>query len=593
MMRDRKKAGKKKHSTWRGILRFAGGERAFLALSAALSIFGVVCGILPYLALWRMAEICLEGGSDRRGLFLMGGFAAGACVLQGLLQGGSTLISHRSAFRILEKIRVALTEKMNRLSMGTIKRASLGEYKNLILDEVEKLEYPLAHVIPEVTGNLSAFLLVFGLMLYLNVKLALSALVTLPAGFLIMKGMFRGYGERYGKFMAAGERLNKIVVEYINGIEVIKVFNRGGNTFEKMKEAVLSFRDFTLAWYRHNWPYNAAYSVILPASVTGVLPVGLALLRREEISLAALLLFLLLSFALIPPLIKLTEFIDNFAVIVKTEQEVEEFLSREEPGYPDAPVPVVGFDLSLEQVSFSYGNEKTVREVSALIPAAGLTAIVGESGSGKTTLLRLIARFWDVTSGRIRVGGRDIRQIPQEQLMELVSIVDQDNFLFDRTIRDNILLGKPEAQERELEAAISAAGCREILERLEKGWDTVVGNGGGLVSAGERQRVCLARAFLKDAPILLLDEPTASLDLENEYKVQQALGRLMEKKTVVMAAHRLRTAVSARQILVMEQGRLVGAGTHDTLLKDCPEYARLWKACVSTENWSLGGDARV
>lgn len=592
-MRNRKKDTGKKHYTWRGILAFASGKKRLLAFSAGLSILGVAAGMAPYILIGWIAKEYMAGLLDTDRLLIMVGCAAAACVLQGVLQGGSTLLSHRCAFRILENIRISLTEKMNRLSMGTIRKVSSGEYKNLILDEVEKLEYPLAHAIPEVTGNLTAFLGAFILMLCMDVRMALSSLITLPIGFLIMKQMFRGYGERYAKFMKAGDNLNKIVVEYLDGIEVIKVFNQAGSTFEKMKQAVTYFKDFTLAWYRHNWPYTAAYSVILPSAIVSVLPVGMVLLNRGELAFPTLLLFILLSFALIPPLIKLTEFIDNVAVIVKTEQEVQDFLALEEPRYALTPANVENYGISVEHVSFSYGKEAAVEDVNAVILSPGITAIVGESGSGKTTLLRLLARFWDISKGKICIGGTDVRDIPQDQLMGMLSIVEQDNFLFDMTIRDNILLGKPGADDKALAAAVDAAGCREIVERLEDGLYTVVGNGGGLLSAGERQRICIARAVLKDAPILLLDEPTASMDLENEYKVQQALQRLMAKKTVVMATHRLRTAVSAQQILVMKRGVLVGKGTHEALLKNCPEYVRLWNACVCAENWSMGGDADV
>ena len=592
-MENRKKNTGKKHHTWKGILAFASGKKRLLAFSAGLSILGVTVGIVPYILIGWIAKEYMAGLLDTGRLLFLVGCSAAACVLQGVLQGGSTLLSHRCAFRILENIRISLTEKMNRLSMGTIRKVSSGEYKNLLLDEVEKLEYPLAHAIPEMTGNLTAFLAVFILMLCMDVRLAFSALITLPVGFLIMKQMFCGYGERYAKFMKAGDNLNKVVVEYLNGIEVIKVFNQAGSTFEKMKQTVTYFKDFTLAWYRHNWPYTAAYSVILPSAIVGVLPVGVVLLNRGEIVFPTLLLFVLLSFALIPPLIKLTEFIDNVAVIVKTEQEVQDFLAQEEPRYAITPARIENFGISIEHISFSYGEETAVEDINVVIPPSGITAIVGESGSGKTTLLRLLARFWDVSKGKIYIGGTDIRDIPQDQLMGMMSIVDQDNFLFDMSIRDNIMLGKPDADDKALAASVDAAGCREIVERLEGGLHTVVGTGGALLSTGERQRICIARAILKDAPILLLDEPTASMDLENEYKVQKALQQLMSPKTVVMATHRLRTAVSAQQILVMKHGVLVGKGTHETLLEGCPEYARLWNACVCAENWSMGGDADV
>lgn len=577
--------------TWRGILGFAKGRRWLLVLSALFSIVGVICGVAPYLVLAWTCGAFLAGTLSQTTLFSGVAVMALCYLLQGILQSASTLVSHACAFQILENIRSALTEKMERLSMGSIWRASSGEYKNLILDEVEKLEYPLAHAIPEVSGNLGAFLLTFALMLAVDPLLALAALVTIPVGMLIMKGMFRGYAARYARFMEAGDVLNKTVVEYLDGIEVIKIFGRGEASFEKLRQAVLRFRDFTLAWYRHNWPYTAAYSVVLPASIVGVLPVGTWFVAMGRADLSTLLLFVLLSFALIPPLIKLSEFVDNLAVIIKTEQEVRDFLAQEEPAYPEVPASPQDAGITIRHASFSYGGQMVLDDISAQLAPGSITAIVGGSGAGKTTLLRLIARYWDVAQGEIAIGGADVRQFPQAQLARMLSIVDQEAFLFDRSIRENILLGRPDASEEALTRAVRLAECDEIVARLEHGLDTVVSAGGARLSGGERQRVCLARAILKDAPILLLDEPTANLDLENEHKIQQVLLRMMADKTVVLVSHRMRMAVPAQQILVMDGGRLVGAGRHDELLDTCDEYRRLWQASVRAEDWRLGGGA--
>lgn len=579
-----------KHSTVKGIMAFAQRKKGHMVLSAGLSVLSALCSFLPYLMIARLAGLFLEGDLQYKTVFLLIAISAAAYILQGLLQSASTLLSHRSAFEILENIRKSVTDKMNRLSMGTIRKYSSGEYKNLVLDEVEKLEYPLAHAIPEVTGNLSAFLAAFILMLCLDFRLAVSALITVPIGILIMKAMFRGYGGRYEQFMKAGDALNQTVVEYIDGIDVIKIFNQADSSFEKLRSAVNYYKEFTLAWYRHNWPYNSAYYVILPSSVAGVLPVGMLLLGRGEVELSTLLLFLLLSFSLIPPLIKLSEFIDNFAVIVKTEREVHDFLAQEEPQYAVKTVSISDYLITAENLRFSYKEALAINDVSAIFPFGATTAIVGESGSGKSTLLRLIARFWDIDGGSLRIGDRDIRELPQDQLMNLISIVDQDNFLFDMSIRDNILLGKPGASKEELLDAVRASGCEEIIRRLPDGLNTIVGSGGDLLSGGERQRVCIARAILKNAPILLLDEPTASMDMENERKVQLALQKLEKGKTVIMVAHRLKTAANADQILVMDHGKLLDAGTHEVLLGRCPYYERLWNACVSADAWSIGRD---
>lgn len=579
-----------KHSTVKGIMTFAQRKKGHMALSAVLSVLSALCSFLPYLMIARLAGLFLSGDLQYKMVFLLIVISAAAYIAQGLLQSASTLLSHRSAFEILENIRKSVTDKMNRLSMGAIRKYSSGEYKNLVLDEVEKLEYPLAHAIPEVTGNISAFLAAFILMLCLDYRLALSALITVPIGLLIMKAMFRGYGARYEQFMKAGDALNQTVVEYIDGIDVIKIFNQADSSFEKLRSAVNYYKEFTLAWYRHNWPYNSAYYVILPASIAGVLPVGMLLLGRGEVGLSTLTLFLLLSFALIPPLVKLSEFIDNFAIIVKTEREVHDFLAQEEPQYAAEPVSVSDYRITAENPRFAYNDALAIDGISAVFPFGATTAVVGESGSGKSTLLRLIARFWDIDSGSLHIGERDIRELPQEQLMNLISIVDQDNFLFDMSIRDNILLGKAGASEQELLGAVQASGCEEIIRRLPEGLDTLVGSGGDLLSGGERQRVCIARAILKNAPILLLDEPTASMDMENERKVQLALQKLVKGKTVIMVAHRLKTAVGADQILVMDHGKLLDAGTHEALLGRCPYYARLWNACVRADAWSIGRD---
>lgn len=400
-----------------------------------------------------------------------------------------------------------------------------------------------------------------------------------------------GYKKRYKLWFESGETMNNTLVEYINGIEVIKAFNQSASSFEKYRNAVLKYRDFTLAWYKASWPFNAAYAAVLPAVLVAALPFGLKFYMDGSIELSSLIVSLILSLGLIPPLMKLIEFTDNLAVIAQTEQKVHELLVAEEMSYPEKDAELDRLDIRLSNVSFTYDKKPVLKKMNLQMKEKTTTALVGASGSGKSTITKLIARFRDVTDGEITIGGCRVQNIPQEQLSALVSSVSQDIYLFDMSIAENIRIGNPLASDDQVKRAAELAGCNEFISRFKSGYDTMVGDAGDRLSGGEKQRIAIARAILKDSPIILLDEATASIDAENEYKIQQSINSLTRNKTLVIVAHRLSTIIHADNIVVIDDGEISAQGRHDELLDTSPVYKKMWDAHIDAGKWSIGSGA--
>ena len=577
-----------KHSPLAGILGFAGQKRTAMLGSVLLSLFSVLGGIVPYYAVSRLLVGILDThDASQHFILLWAGIAVAGFVFKIVLYSRATLLSHKAAFEILKNIRSAIAIKLARTSMGYLQSKPSGEFKQLIVDEVEKLEYPLAHAIPEFTSNLLGPVIIAVYLFTVDWRIALLALASIPLGFLIYILMMAGRGSMYENFVAANSHMNATVVEYINGIEVIKAFNQTASSMKLYEDAVTSFRDMTMKWYKHCWPYLSSYSVIMPAGIVAVLPVGAMLYAGGSLGLGALLTGIILTLGLAGPVMKLVEFSDNLVTIMDTETKVHGMLSTEELPQPDELANLNGFNVEFGDVCFSYGQEQVLRGISFEAKAGTVTAIVGPSGSGKSTIARLLARFWDVEDGEIMLGGVNIKDMPIAQLMDCISYVSQENFLLDMSIRENIRVGKPAATDAEIEAAAEKAGCSEFIGRFPEGYDTRVGDAGDRLSGGERQRVAIARAILKNAPIVLLDEATAFTDPESEDEIQISIGNLVRGKTLIMVAHRLSTIMFADNILVVRDGKIDAQGTHEELLQSSELYQNMWQAHIEAMEWSM------
>jgi len=469
--------------------------------------------------------------------------------------------------------------------MGVMLETPSGVYKNLIVDNVAKLEDAIAHFIPEIPSNIAAPAACIVLLFALDWRMGLASLITIPLCIPFIFGMLRGYGEKMETYLRSGNEMNAALVEYVGGIQVIKAFGRTGASFGKFSNSVNFFHDSTLDWWRQCWFWMAAVKAILPSTMLGSLPIGAYLYMNQQISLPILVACIIIPIGAIAPLMKLASAGEMLTTITANLKPVKDFLATPEQKRPDAKVEFDGSAYSFENVSFSYNDTKEVLHgISFQTKPGTMTAIVGASGSGKSTIAKLMAGFWDATSGIVRYGGKDIKDIPFDQLMQEISYVAQDNFLFNKSIRENIRMGNPQASDQEVEAAAKAANCHDFIMKLPQGYDTFAGDAGDRLSGGERQRITIARAMLKQSNLIILDEATAYADPESEAQIQEAVGRLVHGKTLVVVAHRLSTIQNAEQILVVDKGNIIARGTQKELLEQCPLYHRMWQQYVGASN---------
>ena len=582
-----KKEKAKHESPYKGIFRFASEKKQQLTFSVILSVLSSIFGIVPYIAVAVLLQSALEGRLTMEWAVLLPVIALCGFFLKHWLYAKSTLCSHKVAYEIIKNIRVTVMRKMSKVSMGTVQSKSSGEFKQLIMDDADRLEVPIAHAIPEMIASTLVPVLVILYLLLIDWRMALAALATGVIGNVIYYCMLIGRGEMMKEYMASNANMNATIVEYVNGMEVIKAFNQTASSMDRFQSSVLKVRDVTTKWYRHCWPFMSISQAVLPSSIAFVLPVGMALFSGGAVSLSELILCILLSMAIVGSLQTFLDFWESTAVVAEVQPRIQALLDMEELPEPTQPKHSTGANVELKDVHFGYGDSEVIHGVSFVAKAGTVTALVGPSGSGKSTLAKLIARFWDVDAGAVLVGGTDVRELSLSDLTEKISFVSQDNFLFNMSLRDNIRIGKPEATDKEVEWAAAQAGCDEFISRFPKGYDTNAGDAGARLSGGERQRLAIARAILKNAPIVILDEATAFTDPENEDKLQRSIDKLTKGKTLIVIAHRLSTIMYADQILVLEDGQITSRGTHEQLLTSSETYLDMWKAHISTMDWSM------
>ena len=582
-----KKEKVKRESPYKGIFRFASAKKQQLTSSVILSVLSSIFGIVPYIAVAVLLQFALESKLTMEWAVLLPVIALCGFFLKHWLYAKSTLCSHKVAYEIIKNIRIAVMRKMSRVSMGTVQSKSSGEFKQLIMDDADRLEVPIAHAIPEMIASTLVPVLVILYLLLIDWRMALAALATGVIGNVIYYCMLIGRGEMMKEYMASNANMNATIVEYVNGMEVIKAFNQTASSMDRFQSSVLKVRDVTTKWYRHCWPFMSISQAVLPSSIAFVLPVGMALFSGGAVSLSELILCILLSMAIVGSLQTFLDFWESTAVVAEVQPRIQALLDMEELPEPTQPKHSTGANVELKDVHFGYGDSEVIHGVSFAAKAGTVTALVGPSGSGKSTLAKLVARFWDVDAGAVLVGGTDVRELSLSDLTEKISFVSQDNFLFNMSLRDNIRIGKPDATDKEVEWAAAQAGCDEFIARFPKGYDTNAGDAGARLSGGERQRLAIARAILKNAPIVILDEATAFTDPENEDKLQHSIDKLTKGKTLIVIAHRLSTIMYADQILVLEDGQITSRGTHEQLLTSSETYLDMWKAHISTMDWSM------
>ena len=566
----------------RQLFAFVGESNSKMRISILLAVLGEMFGIVPFLMVALLADELYRGTATIQRVLFFCGIAAICQLIKMLLTWRSSLMSHKISFTILKNIREAITDRMAKVPMGVMLETPTGAFKNLIVDNVAKLEDSMAHFMPELPSNIAAPLCSILLIFILDWRMGLASLITIPLGILFFAAMMRGYGPRMENYMRSANDMNSSLVEYVNGIQVIKAFNRSASSYGKYSKSVNYFHDSTMEWWSQCWFWNAAARAVLPSTLLGTLPVGAWLYMEGTLSLPVFLISLVVPLGFVAPLMKVSEAMEQVSMIKGNLEQVTAFLKTPELVRPSKPVSLGERTYQFEDVHFGYKETEVLHGISFQTKPGTMTAIVGPSGSGKSTIAKLMAGFWDVTSGSVRFGGQDIRQIPFEQLMGEISYVAQDNFLFDKSIRENIRMGNPAATDEEVEAAAKAANCHDFIMQLEQGYDTLAGDAGDRLSGGERQRITIARAMLKPASVVILDEATAYADPENEALIQQAISKLVAGKTLIVVAHRLNTIRNADQILVVSNGNIAGRGTQEELLRECPIYQKMWQDYAGT-----------
>ena len=580
----------KKKSWTSALFAYAEGEKSRLLLSVVLSVLSVMLGLVPFYCMYRL--ICLMAAGTATAALAVKWclLALAAYAAKVVLFGLSTGTSHAMAYTILEGLRLRLADRFLHAPLGNVENHTIGEIKTMMVDKIETLEPPLAHMIPEGAGHVVLPVVSIIALLCVDWRLALASLVTFPLSFLCMGLTFKISGKNFDKYDQSASYMNSTIVEYIEGIEVIKAFGRAGVSYEKYASAITDFRTFVVKWLASTFATMKLSFALFPSTLIGTLPVALALANKGVITAPEAALAVMLSISMVGSLAKLEVFSENMRQVKFTVEGLEEFLEMPELSKPAERAEITHTDVALKDVRFSYtGKEKdeVLHGIDLTLPEGSFTALVGPSGGGKSTVAKLIARFWDVTSGAITIGGVNVRDMPLSQLSEYVSFVTQDNFLFRCSLLENIRLGNPSATDEEVKAAARAAQCEEFISKLPQGYDTPAGEAGKRLSGGEKQRIAIARMMLKNAPIVILDEATAFTDPENEDKLQRSIAALTKGKTLLVIAHRLSTIKNADNIVVLKEGRIVAQGKQEQLLESCPLYSDMWRSHIGAKNWAV------
>ena len=548
-----------------------------VSASVIFAIIGVGLGVIPYFSVASIINNLVEKNTGISNyvpyiLAVLVGFLGSI-----LFHEISTIMSHNLAYRIIEDRRKLLADKLSRISMGEVEKKSSGQWSQFMVETLDKMEKPIAHVIPEVIANILIPIVLVVIIFILDWRIGIANLLTVPLGFLFSMLMMRDYEKKSKRYQDASKAMNTTMVEYVNGIKVIKAFNKSASSFGKFKETVNENKRAMLDWYLSVCFSMTAGMETIPATMIFVLPTSLYLFMKGSIEIGVLVMCILLSYASYKPLIKAMshmETIANIKVIlgeIKTVMEIPD-LER------GTKIKSVGsHDLEFKNVTFAYdGSNDVLNGISFKAAENQLTAIVGDSGGGKSTIAKLIAGFWNVGSGEILIGKNNINDMPLKQNMELVTYVSQENFLFNKTVLENLKMAKEDATMDEIQKACEKASCHDFIMSLPNGYETVVGEGGANLSGGEKQRIAIARSFLKNSPIVLLDEATAYSDPDNEAVIQESIGNLIKNKTVIMIAHRLSTIVNANKIVVVDRGKIIEQGNHKELLELNGKYKDMW-----------------
>lgn len=567
---------------------YIGEYKKYTIWAVIMMTLGIVANVIPYFFLYQIIVPLTRGEHIDAAFILTRVVAITVCeIIFSLSYVQGLTFSHISAYNTLKNLRVSLQGKLEKQPLGNIQELGTGRIKKVFTDDIDQVELLLAHAIPEGIANIAIPVIIIVLMFIFDWRLGLLSLVPLVVGMFAMGMMMKSGFEKMNAYYESATKMNNTIIEYVNGMEVVKVFNKDGESYKRFGDMVKNYRDFTIDWYRVCWPWMAIYSSVLPCLVLLMLPFGSMMVLGGAITLDRMVLVFCMSFAVGPSVLKALNFAGKFPQLDYKIAELEKMM--EHPPLKEGTSGFKGNDLNVEfkDIHFGYEDTEVLHGVNLSLKQGTTTALVGESGSGKSTLAKLLVHYYDLDSGSITIGGQDITDMSLEALNDQVAFVSQEQFLFNTSLYENILIGKPVATREEVLDAAKRAQCNEFLDRFPDGIETQAGDGGKQLSGGERQRISLARAILKDAPIIVLDEATAFMDPENEEKMNAALDEIVKDKTVLVIAHRLSTIKNADKICVMKEGKCIASDTHDKLLEDCTEYRKLWDASVSASTWKV------
>ena len=573
---------------------YMGEYKKYTIRAVIMMCIGIVAKAMPYFFLYQIISPLTNGQSISLGYVMLRVLGVLLCeIIYSFAYVKGLIFSHISAYNTLKNLRVSLQGKLEKQSLGNIQSLGTGRIKKVFTEDIDMIELLLAHAIPEGIANISIPFVIIVLMFVVDFRLGLLSFIPIIVGIFAMGMMMKQGTSKMDAYYESAAVMNNTIIEYVNGMEVVKVFNKDGDSYKKFGEVVKNYRDFTLAWYRACWPWMAMYSSVLPCLALFVLPIGAFWVISGSLALDKLILVLCMSFAVGPSFMKAMNFAGRFPQLNYKITELENLMDRPPLKEGTSKFTGVNRDVKFENVRFGYGDKEILHGVDLKFKQGTTTALVGESGSGKSTLAKLLVHYYDLNDGKIMIGGQDITDMSLEALNNEVSYVSQEQFLFNTTLYENILIGKPDATREEVLEAANRAQCDEFLKRLPDGIETMAGDGGKQLSGGERQRISLARAILKDAPIIVLDEATAFMDPENEEKLNTAIDEITKNKTVLVIAHRLSTVKNADKICVIKEGRCIAANKHEKLLEECPEYKKFWDGSVSASTWKIKGDEKA
>ena len=575
----------KKRSAASWILEWAGQKRSAYVWSVVFAAGSVIFKVIPYFMIADVVKMFLDGNREFKAYLVKAVWIALSFILAELLHSISTALSHKATFTVLANIRKTCCEKLARVPLGYVKDTSSGTFKNILVERIDSIETTLAHIVPEFTSNLLAPVIILIYFFLTDWRLALWSLVPVVVGFLSYFGMMLDYKPSFERTVQTTKDLNDAAVEYIDGIEVIKAFGKTESSYAKFTKAAMAYADSFISWMKRCSIFHALMMVVTPYTLFTVLPFGAHYVENGTLTIPDFIMCIILSLGIVGPLITVGSYTDDLGKIGVIVGEVVGILGQPELKRPAESTAVPKDNsVTLNDVKFGYHDKEILHGVTMELKAGTVNAIVGPSGSGKSTIAKLIASLWDVNSGSIKIGGTDIKQLSLTDFNRKIAYVAQDNYLFNESVRENIRQGNPNATDEQVIEVTKKSGCYDFIMQLENGFDTIVGGAGGHLSGGERQRISIARAMLKDAPIVILDEATAYTDPENEAILQNSIAKLVAGKTLIVIAHRLSTVKDSDQIFVINEGNVAAHGTHEELLASCPLYKEMWNAHISVKD---------